>query len=54
MGSRAREADLTSKYEIVDDLYFAVTFYGTYDSDPPPAATAESDFGVTTSVGYSF
>jgi len=48
------EADLTSSYEIVDDLYFAVTFYGSYDSEPPPAANAQSDFGVTTSLGYSF
>ena len=48
------EADLTSSYEIVDDLFFAVTFYGSYDSEPPPAANAQSDFGVTTSLGYSF
>lgn len=48
------EADLTSSYEIIDDLYFALTFYGSYDSEPPPAADAKSDFGVTTSLGYSF
>ena len=30
------------------------TFYGSYDSEPPPAANAQSDFGVTTSLGYSF
>lgn len=54
LGRIRGEADLTSSYEIVDDLYFAVTFYGSYDSDPPPTANSQSDFGVTTSLGYSF
>lgn len=48
------EADLTTNYEIIDDLSFSVTFYGSYDSDPPPSANSQSDFGVTTSLGYSF
>jgi hypothetical protein len=48
------EADLRAKYEFVDDLFFELTLYGTYDSKPPVTGAEQSDYGVVTSLGYSF
>jgi len=53
-GRYRAEADLRAKYEFVDDLYFEVKLYGSYDSKPPIADSEQSDYGLTTSLGYSF
>jgi hypothetical protein len=38
----------------VDDLYFELKLYGSYDSQPPSEGTEKSDYGLVTSLGYSF
>jgi hypothetical protein len=48
------EADVTSRVEIVEDFFFDLTFYGSYDSEADPAAPSNADYGVVTSLGYSF
>jgi len=48
------EADLTSRFEIVKDLFFDVSAYGSYDSEADPVAPSNTDYGVVTSLGYSF
>jgi hypothetical protein len=48
------ESKLRSRYEIVKDLFFEVSLYGSYDSDPGQNAESNSDYGLTTSLGYSF
>jgi hypothetical protein len=53
-GRYRAQTDLRAKYEFVDDLYFELKFYGTYDSDPPSENTQKGDYGVVTSLGYSF
>jgi hypothetical protein len=53
-GRLRAEGDLRAKYEFVDDLYFEVKLYGSYDSKPPLADSQQSDYGLTTSLGYSF
>jgi putative salt-induced outer membrane protein YdiY len=53
-GRYRADADLRAKYEFVDDLYFELKFYATYDSKPPLSDSEQSDYGVTTSLGYSF
>ncbi len=53
-GRYRAEADLRAKYEFVDDLYFELKVYGSYDSQPPLADSEQSDYGLTTSLGYSF
>jgi putative salt-induced outer membrane protein YdiY len=53
-GRYRAEGDLRAKYEFVDDLYFELKLYGSYDSQPPLADTEQSDYGITTSLGYSF
>jgi len=53
-GRYRAETDVRAKYEFVDDLYFELKFYGSYDSKPPLASASSSDYGVVTSLGYSF
>jgi len=38
----------------VDDLYFDLSLYHSYDSDPPSETAAKDDYGLVTSLGYSF
>lgn len=48
------EAQINARYELVSDLFFQLSFYGSYDSEPGAGAESKSDYGVTTSLGYSF
>jgi len=52
-GRYRAEGDVHAKYEFVDDLYFELRMYGSYDSEPPVEGNAPSgDYGVVTSLGY--
>jgi len=54
-GRYRAEGDVHAKYEFVDDLYFELRMYGSYDSDPPVEGdVASGDYGVVTSLGYKF
>ncbi|NJD31059.1 MAG: DUF481 domain-containing protein [Gammaproteobacteria bacterium] len=53
-GRLRAELDLDARYELVSDLFFNVTVYGSYDSKAVDAAQSKSDYGVVTSLGYSF
>jgi hypothetical protein len=48
------EADVDARVEIVEDLFFDVSLYGSYDSKADPSAPSDTDYGVVTSLGYSF
>jgi hypothetical protein len=51
---RVRSSFDSSLYlDLVGDLYFRLAVYHSYDSRPP-TDTPKSDYGVTTSVGWSF
>lgn len=43
-----------AKIEIVKNLYWSMTLYESFDSDPPSADARRNDFGLTTSLGWSF
>jgi hypothetical protein len=45
--------NLGVKYEIIKDLYFNFSVYLNYDSQPP-RQTVKSDYGASSSVGWSF
>jgi len=47
------ETDLSFRREFIEDLFFDVTVYHSYQSDPP-AGSENRDYGVTTSLGYSW
>ena len=47
------ETDITFRRELINDLDWDVSIYHSYQSDPPVDA-ANSDYGVTTSIAFSF
>jgi len=44
---------LQYRWEMIKDLFWAMTYYYTFDNQPPPGAASE-DTGINTSIGYSF
>lgn len=47
------ETDLSFRREFIEDLFFDVTLYHSYLSDPPDGSE-NRDYGITTSLGYSW
>jgi hypothetical protein len=39
---------------MIKDLFWDLNYYNTYDSDPPSGSTSTTDYGVVTSLGWSF
>lgn len=48
------DLNINFKYELFSDFYFGITFYHNLDTKPPESASSNSDWGITTSIGYSF
>jgi hypothetical protein len=48
------ELNSTLSRELIKDLTLDLTFYGSYDSEPPDPTSAQDDYGVVTSLGYKF
>lgn len=48
------ELDVSLKWEIIEDLFWELGFYNSYDSDPVVEGAEESDYGVSTSLGWDF
>jgi hypothetical protein len=49
------EANVEGRHEFFKDFFFKATVFDSYDSKPPTGGTTnKNDFGVTTSVGWSF
>ena len=46
--------DTVMKVEIVKDLYFDITAYASYDSEPVSDTASQSDYGITSGLGYKF
>jgi putative salt-induced outer membrane protein YdiY len=53
-GRYRTDASVSLRREIVSDFYIDLSFYQTYDSDPPDLEAATTDYGIVTSLGYSF
>jgi putative salt-induced outer membrane protein YdiY len=54
-GGRFRtNLNVSLRREVVKDFYLDFSFYHSYDNEPPDANAETSDYGVTTSLGYSF
>jgi hypothetical protein len=52
-GRRRGTLDVSLRREIISDLFFDISFYESYDSDPPSAGET-TDYGIVTSLGYKF
>lgn len=48
------ELDVDTRYEIVKDLFLDLNLYGSYDSEAVDAANSKADYGLVTSLGYTF
>jgi len=53
-GRTRAQLDLSLRWEVIADLFWDLSYYNTYDSDPPSNSSSTSDYGVVTSIGYSF
>lgn len=53
-GRYRTEANVTLSREIINDLTLDLTYYNSYDSDPPDETASRSDYGIVTSLGYKF
>lgn len=48
------DLDLDLRYELFNNFYIGVSFYHNLDTKPPESAISSSDWGITTSIGYTF
>ena len=48
------EFDVSLKWEIVSDLFWELSLYDSYDSDPVIDGAEKNDYGIATSLGWSF
>ncbi len=48
------QADAKLRLELFKDLFWQLSFFESFDSDPPSALSSRNDFGITTSFGWSF
>jgi putative salt-induced outer membrane protein YdiY len=53
-GRYRTDTSVSLRREIISDFYLDLSLYQTYDSDPPDALAEKSDYGLITSLGYSF
>lgn len=48
------ELDIKLKWEMIEDLFWQLSFYDSYDSDPATPGVEDNDYGVSTSLGWEF
>jgi putative salt-induced outer membrane protein YdiY len=48
------DSEIILTQEIVSDFMLVFTWWDNYDSQPPSEGAAKNDFGVTTSIGYTW
>ena len=53
-GRTRAQLDLSLRWEVINDLFWDLSYYNSYDSDPPSSSKSTSDYGIVTSIGYSF
>ena len=53
-GRTRAQLDLSLRWEVISDLFWDLSYYNTYDSDLASSSESTSDYGVVTSIGYSF
>lgn len=53
-GRTRAQLDVNLRWEIISDLFWDLNYYDTYDSDPPSGSLSTNDYGIVTSLGWSF
>jgi hypothetical protein len=55
VGGRYRiDYDISTKYEILTDVFFNLSYYLNFDSHPDKGGTSKNDSGVVASISYTF
>jgi len=53
-GRTRAQLDINLRWELVTDLFWDLSYYNTYDSDPPSGSLSTNDYGMVTSIGWAF
>ena len=48
------QLDANLRQNLIGNLYWNITLFETYDSQPPQPDAPKNDFGITTSLGWTF
>ena len=48
------QLDAAVKRELFKDFFFSISFYNTFDSQPPNPDASKNDVGLVTSIGWSY
>jgi hypothetical protein len=48
------EVDISISRELVKDLTLVLSYYDSYDSDPLDPDASKHDYGIVTSLGWTF
>ena len=48
------ELDIKFKWEMVEDLFWELSIYDSFDSDPVLQDAEKNDYGIITSLGWDF
>jgi hypothetical protein len=48
------QATARARIELVKNLYWSLNLYDNYDSDPPSDTDRRNDFGIHSSLGFTF
>ena len=54
LGRVRSRVDISLRWELVDDLYWQLSFFDDHDSDPPPESSSKGDYGINTGLGWSW
>jgi hypothetical protein len=53
-GRTRAQLDINLRWELINDLFWDLNYYNSFDSDPPSGSESTNDYGIVTSIGYSF
>ena len=48
------ELDVSIKWEMIEDLFWELEIYDSFDTDPVIQGAEKNDYGVVTSLGWEF
>jgi hypothetical protein len=48
------EFDISLKWEMIEDLFWELSVYDSYDSDPVLLDAEKNDYGIVTAIGWEF
>jgi len=54
LGRVRGDADIRFNWEIIEDFFWELRFYDSFDNEPPSDEASENDYGITTSLGWDF